>query len=85
MAYDSIPRTASPRRIMRERAANRFEGALFAAAPLRMIGHPPLLVDMRGHNDDDHVFAVFRKNSAWGCVADRKGFNCQMKKVFSTG
>ncbi|MBM3311561.1 MAG: hypothetical protein FJY80_08645 [Candidatus Aminicenantes bacterium] len=69
MAYDPEPGTSSPRRVMRERRANCFEGALFAAAALRFHGRPPLLVDIRSHNDDDHVLAVFRQNGAWGCVA----------------
>jgi hypothetical protein len=69
LAYDSQPGTASPRRVMKEKKANCFEGALFAAAALRRIGHPPLLVDIRAVNDDDHVLAVFRRNGAWGCVA----------------
>jgi hypothetical protein len=69
LAYDPQPGTASPRWVMKERKANCFEGALFAAAALRRIGHPPLLVDMRAVNDDDHVLAVFRRNGAWGCVA----------------
>jgi hypothetical protein len=67
--YDPSPGTASPLRVMRERKANCFEGALFGAAALRRLGHPPLLVDMRSHNDDDHVLAVFRRAGAWGCVA----------------
>jgi hypothetical protein len=69
LAYDPEPGTASPRLVMKEKKANCFEGALFAAAALRRIGHPPLLVDMRAVNDDDHVLAVFRRNGAWGCVA----------------
>jgi len=69
MAYDPAPGTASPRRVMRERKANCFEGALFAAAAFRFHGRPPLLVDIRSWNDDDHVLAVFRQNGAWGCVA----------------
>jgi hypothetical protein len=69
MAYDPEPGTASPRRVMREKKANCFEGALFAAAAFRFHGRRPLLVDMRSWNDDDHVLAVFQKNGAWGCVA----------------
>jgi len=69
MAYDPEPGTASPRRVMREKKANCFEGALFAAAAFRFHGRPPLLVDIRSWNDDDHVLAVFRQNGAWGCVA----------------
>ena len=69
IAYDPEPGTASPRRVLRERKANCFEGALFAASAIRFHGRRPLLVDMRSHNDDDHVLAVFRENGAWGCVA----------------
>jgi hypothetical protein len=67
--YDPEPGTRSPRWVIRERKANCFEGAIFAAAALRALGHPPLLVDMRSHNDDDHVLAVFRQNGGWGCIA----------------
>lgn len=67
--YDPKPGTRSPRWVIREGKANCFEGAIFAAAALRMLGHPPLLMDMRSHNDDDHVLAVFKQNGAWGCIA----------------
>jgi hypothetical protein len=69
LVYDAVPGTRSPRWVIKERKASCFEGALFAAAALRYIGHPPLLVDMRARNDDDHVLAVFRQNEAWGCIA----------------
>jgi len=69
LAYDPEPGTASPRRVLRERKANCFEGAMFAAAAFRFHRRPPLLVNMRSHNDDDHVLAVFKQNGAWGCVA----------------
>jgi hypothetical protein len=67
--YDPVRGTASPRFVIRQGKANCFEGALLAAAALRLIGHPPLIVDMTALNDDDHVLAVFRHNGAWGCVA----------------
>lgn len=69
IAYDAEPGTASPRRVLREKKANCFEGALFAAAAMRFHGRPPLIVDMRSHNDDDHVLAIFKRGPAWGCVA----------------
>ncbi len=69
VAYDPQPGTRSPRWVIKESRANCFEGALFAAAALRFHGRPPLLVDMRSWNDDDHVLAVFRENGDWGCVA----------------
>ncbi len=69
IAYDPEYATSSPRLVMRDRKANCFEGALFAAAALRELGHRPLLVDIRSWNDDDHVIAVFRKREHWGAVA----------------
>jgi hypothetical protein len=69
IAYDPEYATSSPRLVMRERKANCFEGALFAAAALRELGHRPLLVDIRSWNDDDHVIAVFKERAHWGAVA----------------
>lgn len=67
--YDPDPESRSPRFAMKERRAHCFEGALFAAACLREMGHPPLLVDLRAENDDDHVIAVFKEDGLWGSVA----------------
>jgi hypothetical protein len=58
-----------PRRVMEERKANCYDGAIFAAAALRRIGHAPLLLDMRAVRDDDHVLAVFRGEGHFGAVA----------------
>jgi hypothetical protein len=59
----------SPRRVLRERTAQCMDGAIFAAAALRLQGHPPLLVDLEAEQDDDHVLAVYRHNGAWGSLA----------------
>jgi len=59
----------SPRRVLRNRLAQCIEGALFAAAALRMIGYPPLLLDLEAVHDTDHVLAVFRSHGGWGAVA----------------
>lgn len=67
--YDSAPGTSSPRIVMHDRKANCFEGALFGAAALRMLGHKPLIVDMIAENDDDHVIALFKENGCYGAVA----------------
>src|SRR5205085_8528628 len=63
------PTCLSPRLILRERVAHCMEGALFGAAALRMIGHPPLLLDLEAVRDDDHVLAIFRERGCWGAVA----------------
>ena len=70
LAYD-VPGAAcrSPRRVLRERTVQCMDGALFAAAALRLQGHPPLIVDLEGEQDTDHVLAVFRRNGCWGAIA----------------
>ena len=45
------------------------DGALFAAAALRLQGHRPLLLDLEAVFDDDHVLALFRQNGCWGSIA----------------
>lgn len=59
----------SPRLVLREHVAHCMEGAMFAAAALREIGHPPLLVDLEAVRDTDHVIAVYRLAGYWGAVA----------------
>ena len=61
--------TCSPRKIIQIRKANCFEGALFAAAALRVMGHKPVIVDLMAENDDDHVIAIFKQNNCYGAVA----------------
>jgi hypothetical protein len=63
------PRCRSPRMVMRDRTAHCMSGALMGAAALRMLGHPPLLLDLEAVRDDDHVLAIFRQRGHWGAVA----------------
>ncbi len=72
LAYNKEPRgetCLSPRKVLELRTAHCMEGALFAAAALRTLEHPPLLVDLEAVRDDDHVLAVFRERGHWGAVA----------------
>ncbi len=59
----------SPRLVMRERLAHCMEGAMFGALALRLLGHPPLVVDLEAVRDTDHVLAVYRVRGFWGAVA----------------
>lgn len=59
----------SPRRVLRERTAQCLDGALFAAAALRLQGHRPLVLDLEAERDDDHVVAVFQRHGRWGAIA----------------
>jgi hypothetical protein len=69
IAYSAESRYRSPRTVIRDRKGHCFDGAVFAAAALREIGHPPVIVDMQAVRDDDHVIAIFRANGRYGAVA----------------
>ena len=46
MPYHLAGTAWSPRRVLREHTAHCLEGAIFAAAALRVLGFPPLLLDL---------------------------------------
>jgi hypothetical protein len=65
-----VGRTAwSPRRVLEQKTAHCLEGAIFAAAALRVNGWPPLLWDLEAARDDDHVLAAYRVRGHWGSIA----------------
>lgn len=60
----------SPRRVLREKIAHCFEGALFAAAALAYHGKKPLLLDLKSiDTDQDHVVALFKVAGRWGAIS----------------
>ncbi|MHB8873071.1 MAG: hypothetical protein ACYC8T_05235 [Myxococcaceae bacterium] len=67
--YSDDPIYRCPRRVMKDRKAHCYDGALFAAAALRRLGHRPLLIDLRAVRDDDHILAPFWQNGRLGAVA----------------
>ena len=70
LAYDVVGSACrSPRRVLEERRVQCLDGALFAAAALRMQGRPPLILDLEAVQDSDHVLAVFREGGCWGALA----------------
>ncbi len=71
---DSLPYSEDgsykcPLSVLLRREAHCFDGALFAAAALRRLGHRPLIVYMLSVRDDDHLLAVYRRGKFWGAVA----------------
>lgn len=62
----------SPRRVLRDETANCIEGAILAAAALRVQGGPPLIMDLTAVHDEDHVLAVFQRDRHWGAVGTSK-------------
>jgi hypothetical protein len=73
---DAIPYSAEnanrcPLRVVQERRAHCLDGGLLAAAALRRLGYPPLIVDLLPEpgTDDDHVLAIYRLDGCYGAVA----------------
>lgn len=69
MPYNTLPEYHCPRHVLQERAAHCYDGALFAAAALRLLGRPPLICNLFAVRDDDHIIALFKEQGLWGCVA----------------
>ena len=69
LEYQYADTAGSPQRVLRERKGHCLEGALLAAAALRLNGHPPLVMDLEGVRDDDHVVALYRERGLWGSIA----------------
>jgi hypothetical protein len=59
-----------PLRVLRERTAHCFDGALFAVTALRCLGYAPLILNMHAvAQDDDHLLAPYKRDGHWGAVA----------------
>jgi len=69
LPYHHAKTAWSPRRVLRERSAHCFEGAVFAAAALRVNGFKPLIWDLEGIRDTDHVLAIYQVDRYWGAIA----------------
>src|ERR1041385_597406 len=70
----------SPRRVLAERTSHCLEGAIFAAAALRVLGFPPLIIDLEAKNDTDHVIAVFQVRGHWGSIANSNYAGCRYRE-----
>ena len=68
--YSAEPVYRCPLSVLRDHKAHCFDGAVFAAAMLRRLGHPPLIVDLLPNDrDDDHILALFKIDGHLGAVA----------------
>lgn len=69
--YPGEDRNRCPVNVMKDRKAHCLDGAMFAVAALRRIGHPPLILDLYPEPgmDDDHVLAIYKVGGFWGALA----------------
>lgn len=70
----------SPKKILHKRTASCFEGAVFAAAALRVLGFPPVIFDLEAEQDTDHVVAIFKVREHWGAVAKSNFVGCRYRE-----
>jgi len=70
----------SPRTVLREKTAHCLEGAIFAAAALRVLGFPPLIFDLEAEQDTDHVLAIFKTRGHWGAIAKSNFAGCRYRE-----
>ena len=80
MPYHLADSAYSPRRVLEEKTSHCFEGALFAAAALRVNGYPPLILDLEAEHDTDHVIAIFREDGHWGAIAKSNYTGCRYRE-----
>lgn len=80
LPYNLGSTARSPRRVLQERTAACLEGALFAAAALRVLGFPPLIFDLEADQDTDHVIAIFKVRGRWGAVAKSNFTGCRYRE-----
>ena len=63
----------SPRRVLNERKAHCFEGAIFAHFCLTYHGFKNFLVDLKvkksAKDDFDHTISIFEQNGFWGAIS----------------
>jgi hypothetical protein len=69
----------SPRVVLRERSAHCMEGALLAAAAMRVNGMEPLIVDLAAKRDHDHIIAVFKQHGRWGAISKSRFLTLQYR------
>lgn len=80
MPYHLEDTAWSPRRVLHENTSHCFEGAVFAAAALRVNGFPPLLLDLEADQDTDHVLALYRIDGHWGVIAKSNFAGCRYRE-----
>lgn len=45
------------------------EGALVSALAFWMHGQPPLIMDLKSSNGDDHIVALYKQGGRWGAIS----------------
>jgi hypothetical protein len=69
LAYSSEDAYRCPLRVVREKRAHCFDGAILAAAALRRCGYPPIILELLPNGrDDEHLLAIYKNEGCWGAL-----------------
>ncbi len=80
MPYHLAGTSWSPRLVLRHHTSHCLEGAIFGAAALRVLGFPPLVIDLEAENDTDHVVAIYQVRGHWGALAKSNYTGCRYRE-----
>src|SRR5437773_10625816 len=80
LPYNLSYTARSPKKVLHDRVASCLEGGIFAAAALRILGFPPLILDLEAEQDTDHVVAIFKVRGHWGAVAKSNFTGCRYRE-----
>ena len=80
--YNSGDETRSATEAFKAKKAHCFEGALLACLALESHGHPPYMMDLRGHGDDDHVVALYKLKGKWGSISKTNTTTLEFRPAF---
>jgi len=80
LPYNLVYTARSPQKVLLDRTGSCFEGGIFAAAALRVLGFLPLIFDLEAEQDTDHVVAIFKERGHWGAVAKSNFTGCRYRE-----
>lgn len=80
LPYNLAVTARSPRQVLQDGTASCLEGAIFAAAALRVLGFAPLIFDLEADRDTDHVVAIYKIDNCWGAVAKSNFTGCRYRE-----
>lgn len=85
LSYSTENRYRSPVSVWRDRSAHCYDGAIFGAAALRMLGFRPMIMELGAVRDDEHLVALFRINGHWGAVAKSNCVGLRLREAIHRG
>ena len=68
LTYSTDDFYRSVRRVIKDRRCHCADGSLFAAASLRMLGYPPVIMELTAVRDDDHLLAIYKREGKFGAI-----------------